>query len=986
MSWHQQGYTRPSVIQADEGCWSSAPPPAPKNRTNATERALVETPRQPWPTTVRYGRPEDCTPEMAATLIELMAGLSATSGAGGIDNGATSAADPIGSISIEPATLNVVYQCLDSSGTTMRLLRISPGKAADPLHGTLDIADLQSPPQYDALSYTWADDQGDKSLREHILLGPEQTALPITFNCSAALRNLRKEDSDVVLWVDSVCINQKADNERSHQVGLMGRIYSLARSVLIYVGEDVYRGRKVGERIMDAIDHIWYDQWVPNSTRWGQEKMHSEFQDFFARAYFSRVWIIQEIALAKEAWVICGSWRLNWTSFDLQQSHSLEVKNYFPSWIPHVLGGPRERNLKEFAELLVATSTCQASDPRDKVFGLLGLSQEASELGLAADYSRSPREIYIGTAALLVQRGFLDIVCSAAAVTNRAMDTSAVPSWVPLWNHSTFTPLETKIHQLKRMCSSASTDKGPILREKSDPLYGAYPDPPGLRTVDLQQLAPHHFLMTSGDNSSDHPIVHYETGALLVKAVEVIAPGGFDNLGLEQPALAWNHQLRSRKTDRVLLAFDTDQRFLPEDSIIAIEGSGRLMHVRGALSGVSKVRKYQLLGPCIIAVVPHENRGVSYYLASPRTIRLLFKWQRSFGYREDPASIDGERVFKEGTGLFEGQESDVEAFLLCGGELWPEAQSDDLESPEREALRATAEFWSTVLLGRISEYLSGFGEDNFWIHLSGTWLEHLDHLGDCAWQVIQSRRGTTDSKSKAVLWEGDSDETYPIPNEKNSRNYFEAQVRHLRDMIKNDLARLEPLQGLRLDYSEFETRRPGEKYSITLDLLDTLDIVETDLGLVMDHSDIMEERTMEEVENLYEQEVENVSEEGVEDLSNSSEARSDAVEAGSYFLPDLWGEVSSDAAEVGSYSSSVLWGRVSSDGVGADSESHSWSHLLDAIKTIVALLRWSQLKHVCILIADTMYGLPELLAECDRMALLCPLLPRPREAVQAMLV
>ncbi|KAK1756560.1 heterokaryon incompatibility protein-domain-containing protein, partial [Echria macrotheca] len=384
---------------------------------------------QPWPSSVKYLSLTECTPSIAAALTHL------ASGPAKLHQGASDGqALPSSAFKTEPRFTNTLYGRLDARGAAIRLLRITPGGPTDPLHGSLEVANLDQPPAYDALSYTWADDQGDKSLKETIFLGQQYTPLPITSNCSAALRNLRRRETQVVLWVDSVCINQYADDERSHQVGLMGRIYSLARSVIIYLGEDSYRGKSTGEKVMDRIDYIWHGQLSLTGSYWGQDNLDTDFVDFFSRAYFSRLWIIQEIALAREAWVVCGSWRLNWTLFGSHNLKGLEVRNYIPSWIHHVLGGPRDRDLKQFAELLIATSGCQASDARDKVFGLLGLSREATELALVPDYSRSLREVYMGTAALLLQQGVADLVFTAAAASDRSLE-KGIPGWVPLWNN-----------------------------------------------------------------------------------------------------------------------------------------------------------------------------------------------------------------------------------------------------------------------------------------------------------------------------------------------------------------------------------------------------------------------------------------------------------------------------------------------------------------------------------------------------------------------
>lgn len=89
---------------------------------------------------------------------------------------------------------------------------------------------LNDPPIYKALSYTWGDINSKKSL---ILNGA--TCL-ITKNLDVALRHLQHEDSPEPLWVDSLCINQEDNDEKSEQVQRMKSIYESASKVIVWLG------------------------------------------------------------------------------------------------------------------------------------------------------------------------------------------------------------------------------------------------------------------------------------------------------------------------------------------------------------------------------------------------------------------------------------------------------------------------------------------------------------------------------------------------------------------------------------------------------------------------------------------------------------------------------------------------------------------------------------------------------------------------------
>ncbi|KAF2208887.1 hypothetical protein CERZMDRAFT_8174, partial [Cercospora zeae-maydis SCOH1-5] len=51
-----------------------------------------------------------------------------------------------------------------------------------------------------------------------------------------ALRRLRKRSDPRALWIDAICINQIDAQEKSSQLALLGRIYSNAAEVLIWLG------------------------------------------------------------------------------------------------------------------------------------------------------------------------------------------------------------------------------------------------------------------------------------------------------------------------------------------------------------------------------------------------------------------------------------------------------------------------------------------------------------------------------------------------------------------------------------------------------------------------------------------------------------------------------------------------------------------------------------------------------------------------------
>jgi hypothetical protein len=127
-----------------------------------------------------------------------------------------------------------------------------------PLRLELHTFPLADAPEYAALSYVWGDPSD--TLAEDIFVDGKSCA--VTPNLSAALHEIRKfceehrwrdDDFPRYLWVDAVCINQADTAEKSHQVALMGEIYSGAEEVISWVGRET-------EGIGAAFDLI--DEWA----------------------------------------------------------------------------------------------------------------------------------------------------------------------------------------------------------------------------------------------------------------------------------------------------------------------------------------------------------------------------------------------------------------------------------------------------------------------------------------------------------------------------------------------------------------------------------------------------------------------------------------------------------------------------------------------------------------------------------------------------
>jgi hypothetical protein len=113
----------------------------------------------------------------------------------------------------------------------VRLLALKPGSKSAPLVVSLTEACVDDDLDYEAISYTWATEDGNDQRSNLILC--DGRYVRVTTNCEAALRQYRDPNVEKILWIDAICINQDDIVERGHQVQLMGKIYSKASRVLV---------------------------------------------------------------------------------------------------------------------------------------------------------------------------------------------------------------------------------------------------------------------------------------------------------------------------------------------------------------------------------------------------------------------------------------------------------------------------------------------------------------------------------------------------------------------------------------------------------------------------------------------------------------------------------------------------------------------------------------------------------------------------------
>jgi hypothetical protein len=348
------------------------------------------------------------------------------------------------------------YSPIDLESSNFRVFVLQPGENEEPVYGELIIKSINDRFSYEALSYSW------ESAAPLNGINLDGDVFPVRENLHAALVHLRLPSSPRYLWIDALSINQADNADKTHQIEQMRSIYARASQVIIWLGKAEEKSDLAVDLIQKGIlvDPSGHEEGIQAFDLGTTTALHAisltEAESvalgvLLNRRWWTRVWCLQEVAVAsQDPLIICGHSSVPWSAF---VSITEQVAGHiFP------LRPWQERAVQEIRrscsyvltrECIQGTSTTMplssllrntihlcSSDPRDKIYAVLGLAHKQDRMAIQPDYSKPPSQVFTETMKhILLNELRLDTLSFVRINDgNLCCSRLSIPSWVSDWS------------------------------------------------------------------------------------------------------------------------------------------------------------------------------------------------------------------------------------------------------------------------------------------------------------------------------------------------------------------------------------------------------------------------------------------------------------------------------------------------------------------------------------------------------------------------
>jgi hypothetical protein len=349
-------------------------------------------------------------------------------------------------LKIEQGTLYDYKEHKKLQSGHIRLLELSRRTPFSGLRCRLTNVQLSKAPAYEAISYCWGTDPATKTV---IIDGRPLRVLDSVYE---VLHYRHSFWQPRVLWIDSVCINQNNKLEKEVQIQLMRTIFSQATSVIAWLGDT-----KRAWFARYFIFTLYVKKQMLGQTA---EQLLNEYSNsqgwkylgiLLSNPWFTRIWMLQEIALARKVRLVFGGPSMDWEHFAGALPIICDPLLFRLLSAEHGIGQPivgainatimasyrnrvQEGSRVTLDETLSFTLSFESTCGHDKIYAVLGLLTDESVRQIIPDYSKSVEKVFTETMRHLLRTPTAPSTFHLAGTgVERNLK---LPCWVPDWTIS----------------------------------------------------------------------------------------------------------------------------------------------------------------------------------------------------------------------------------------------------------------------------------------------------------------------------------------------------------------------------------------------------------------------------------------------------------------------------------------------------------------------------------------------------------------------
>ncbi|KAH7348409.1 heterokaryon incompatibility protein-domain-containing protein [Rhexocercosporidium sp. MPI-PUGE-AT-0058] len=299
------------------------------------------------------------------------------------------------------------------------------------------------------------------------------------------------------IWIDAICINQLDIGERSQQVSFIGELYSRAERVVVWLGEDEEGSAEIAVKILKQCANLAREEAGNDrptekdigvlqhsiQTREGEsdhstkrylpglpEPCHEDWSsvnDLVGYDRFKQAWIVQEVALSRQAIMLIGQAEILFEDLRagcmfiimkkdvMVRGYRMEQKTErfwpsFPRRYTRIKAIDVARRPVPLVDRILEERELEATDPRDYIYSLLGLRtysdmfvqigcRDPGEFYIVPDYWKPVLDLYMDVIRRLLimpqmgglSTGGLEVLCPRRPLDNSTeLNNFHFPSWV----------------------------------------------------------------------------------------------------------------------------------------------------------------------------------------------------------------------------------------------------------------------------------------------------------------------------------------------------------------------------------------------------------------------------------------------------------------------------------------------------------------------------------------------------------------------------